>query len=110
MKVQTHIPLQAKALEKRASKNEEVTDRHLASLTKASKISIVILKNTNTHIIVQDTPGKWHTMYKVKRFERPTTLRLIQTNSNDHVAEEAVFTIQGVLSAKNLPPVMENTR
>ncbi|KAF8800970.1 hypothetical protein BYT27DRAFT_7227042 [Phlegmacium glaucopus] len=48
--------------------------------------------------------------YKVKRFERPTTLRLIQIDTNDQVAEEAVFTIQGVLSAKHLPPVTENIR
>ncbi|KAF8802342.1 hypothetical protein BYT27DRAFT_7112844, partial [Phlegmacium glaucopus] len=45
------------------------------------------------------------TKYKVKHFERPTTLRLIQIDMNNQVAEEAVFTIQGVLSAKNLPPI-----
>jgi hypothetical protein len=35
---------------------------------------------------------------------------LIQTDEHDQVAEEAVFSIQGILSAKALPPVMEKIK
>jgi hypothetical protein len=34
----------------------------------------------------------------------------VQTNEQDEVAEEAVFSIQGILSAKNLPPVTEKIK
>jgi hypothetical protein len=37
-------------------------------------------------------------------------LRLVQTDERDQVAEEAVFSIQGILSAKNLPPVTEKIK
>lgn len=56
----------------------------------------------------QDT--QWHTKYRIESFDGPRTLRMVQTNEQDHVAEEAVFTIQGVLSAKNLPPVTERIK
>ncbi|KAF8811793.1 hypothetical protein BYT27DRAFT_7017840, partial [Phlegmacium glaucopus] len=46
----------------------------------------------------------------VKRFNAPNTLRLVHTNANGRATEEAVFTIQGVLSGKNLPPVTEKIR
>jgi hypothetical protein len=58
--------------------------------------------------LTQDT--QWRTKYKIERFEGPTTLRLVQTDEHDQVAEEAVFSIQGVLSAKNLPPITEKIR
>lgn len=48
--------------------------------------------------------------YKIQSFDGPTTLRLIQTDERDQVAEEVVFTIQGILSGKNLPPVTEKIK
>ncbi|KAF8809428.1 hypothetical protein BYT27DRAFT_7094373, partial [Phlegmacium glaucopus] len=48
--------------------------------------------------------------YRVKRFDAPNTLRLVHTNANGRATEEVVFTIQGVLSGKNLPPVTEKIR
>jgi hypothetical protein len=35
---------------------------------------------------------------------------MVQTDEDDQVAEEAVFSIQGVLSGKNLPPVTEKIK
>ena len=40
----------------------------------------------------------------------PTTLRLIQIDEHDNVAEEAVFSVQGILSVKNLPPITEKIK
>ena len=48
--------------------------------------------------------------YKIEHFEGPTTLRLVQIDEQDLVAEEAVFSSQGILSAKNLPPVTEKLK
>jgi hypothetical protein len=57
---------------------------------------------------MQDT--QWHTKYKIERFEGPTTLRMVQRDEHDQATEEAVFSIQGVLSSKNLPPVTEKIK
>jgi hypothetical protein len=35
---------------------------------------------------------------------------MIQIDERDQIAEEAVFSIQGILSAKNLPPVTEKLK
>jgi hypothetical protein len=35
---------------------------------------------------------------------------LVQIDEHDLVAEEAVFSIQGILSAKSLPPVTEKLK
>ncbi|KAF8226556.1 hypothetical protein L208DRAFT_1406878, partial [Tricholoma matsutake] len=43
-------------------------------------------------------------------FEGPQTLRLVQIGKADNVAEEAVFTIQGILSEKDLPPVTKKVK
>ncbi|KAF8238543.1 hypothetical protein L208DRAFT_1387541, partial [Tricholoma matsutake] len=43
-------------------------------------------------------------------FEGPQTLRLVQIGKADNVAEEAVFTIQGILSEKDLPLVTKKVR
>ncbi|KAF8801842.1 hypothetical protein BYT27DRAFT_7226656 [Phlegmacium glaucopus] len=47
---------------------------------------------------------------EVKHFDAPNTLRLVHTDANGRATEEVVFTIQGVLSGKNLPPVTEKIR
>lgn len=36
--------------------------------------------------------------------------RLVQIDEREQVAEEAIFSIQGVLSVKNLPPVTEKNK
>ncbi|KAF8235435.1 hypothetical protein L208DRAFT_1256878, partial [Tricholoma matsutake] len=51
-----------------------------------------------------------HTKFRVKRFEGPQTWRLVQIDTADNVAKEAVFNIQGILSEKNLPPVTQKVR
>ncbi|KAF8233120.1 hypothetical protein L208DRAFT_1268484, partial [Tricholoma matsutake] len=51
-----------------------------------------------------------HTKFRVKRFEGPQTLRLVQIDTADNIAKEAICTIQGILSEKNLPPVTEKVR
>ena len=93
------------ALEKSASKNEEATDRRLASLAKVSASFIWHKRSTDN---TQDP--LWHTKYKIERFDGPTTLRLIQIDEHDNVAEEAVFSVQGILSVKNLPPITEKIK
>lgn len=35
---------------------------------------------------------------------------MIQIDEQDQVAEEAVFSVQGILSAKNLPPITEKIK
>ena len=93
------------ALEKSASENEEVTDRRLASLT---KVSFPYNHKHIADITYKDT--QWDTKYKIEHFDGPTTLRLVQINKLKQVAEEAVFSIQGVLLAKNLPPITEKIK
>jgi hypothetical protein len=99
------MQLIAAALEKGASENEEATDRRLASLTEVSP-----LHDSHKHHadIAQDT--QWHSKYRIELFDGPTTFRLVQTDQGDQVTEEAVFSIQGVLSGKNLPPVTEKIK
>jgi hypothetical protein len=97
--------LLATALEKNTSQNEEATDCRLASLAKVGPLHYDRKHSTNT---AQDT--QWYVKYKIELFEGPTTFRLVQIDQHDQVTEEAVFSIQGILSAKNLPPVTEKIR
>ena len=99
------MQLIAAALEKGASENEEATDRRLASLMEVS----VPHDSHKHHLdIAQDT--QWRSKYRIELFNGPTTFRLVRTDKGDQVAEEAVFSIQGVLSGKNLPPVTEKIK
>ncbi|KAF8230255.1 hypothetical protein L208DRAFT_1282863, partial [Tricholoma matsutake] len=50
------------------------------------------------------------TKFKVKHFEAPSTLQLVHSDGTDKAAEETVFSIQGLLSGKNLPPIIEKIR
>ncbi|KAF8809206.1 hypothetical protein BYT27DRAFT_7232338 [Phlegmacium glaucopus] len=52
----------------------------------------------------------WQSKYKVEHFNAPKTLRLVHADVNGRATEEAVFSIQGVLSGKILPPVLEKIR
>ncbi|KAF8225745.1 hypothetical protein L208DRAFT_1076517, partial [Tricholoma matsutake] len=46
----------------------------------------------------------------VKHFQAPQTLWLVHDHGNDKTAKETVSLIQGVLSGKNLPPIIDKMR
>ncbi|TFK62338.1 hypothetical protein BDN72DRAFT_777190 [Pluteus cervinus] len=51
-------------------------------------------------------PG-WENTYSLKFTDHPTSWRLVNQTRED--AEEVVFTLQGVIEAKNLPPIMDKS-
>lgn len=47
--------------------------------------------------------------FMIQEVENPTTWRLLKRNS-EPVMEEAVFTVQGIILSKDLPPVYDKPR
>ncbi|RDB19734.1 hypothetical protein Hypma_013178 [Hypsizygus marmoreus] len=78
----------AEALEKSAAQGVDGRDRRLATLI--------------------NTP-EWTQFVKVQMFDKPKTWRLVQTLANGE-KEEIVFSVQGSLVAKDLPPLVEKPR
>ncbi|KAF8896010.1 hypothetical protein BD779DRAFT_1466051 [Infundibulicybe gibba] len=77
------------ALEQLASQSKGIEDRGLANMAKNDK---------------------WMDQLRIECLEEPKTWRLLVATSSDGAlptVEEAVFTIQGVLMAKDLPPIQE---
>ena len=48
--------------------------------------------------------------FDVKEIEKPKSWRLLVQSTAETDAEEAVFTVQGVLISKDLPPLRERPR
>ena len=48
--------------------------------------------------------------FKVKEIKKPKSWRLLVLSNAESAAEEAVFTVQGVLISKELPPLQEKPR
>ena len=48
--------------------------------------------------------------YEVKEIEKPKTWRLLMQATAERGVEEAVFTVQGVIISKDLPPLREKPK
>ena len=48
--------------------------------------------------------------FEVKEIEKPKSWRLLVQSTTERVVEEAVFTVQGALVSKELPPLREKPR
>jgi hypothetical protein len=48
--------------------------------------------------------------FEVKEIEKPKSWRLLVQSITERDVEEAVFTVQGVLVSKELPPLREKPR
>lgn len=52
----------------------------------------------------------FNSQFEVKVIEKPKSWRLLVQSTAERVVEEAVFTVQGVLVSKELPPLREKPR
>ena len=48
--------------------------------------------------------------FEIKEIEKPKSWRLLVQSTAERDVEEAVFTVQGVLVSKELPPLRERPR
>ena len=54
-------------------------------------------------------PDTFSDRFMIQEVGNPTTWRLLKRNS-DSVMEEAVFTVQGIILSKDLPPIYEKPK
>lgn len=59
--------------------------------------------------IIRQSPDTFSERFKIQEVENPITWRLLKQNSSP-VMEEAVFTVQGVILSKDLPPIFEKPK
>lgn len=60
------------------------------------------------HTIWQD-PDTFSDRYMIQEVGNPTTWRLLKRDS-EPIMEEAVFTVQGIIITKDLPPIYDKPR
>ena len=62
------------------------------------------------HVIWQDGE-RFSDRFMVQEMTNPTSWRLLKRQDNSEpVMEEAVFTIQGIITRKDLPPIIDKPR
>jgi hypothetical protein len=60
------------------------------------------------HVIWQG-PNTFSDQFMIQEVGNPITWRLLKRNSGT-VMEEAVFTVQGIILSKDLPPIIDKPR
>lgn len=96
----------AQALEKYASAKVQRVDRRLSSLLSVS-LNHFISSSMDSYQTTK-TPN-WMNMIKVEKFENPRSWRLVHKD-DDGLKEEIVFSVQGIITDKSLPPLSEKPR
>jgi len=48
---------------------------------------------------------KFWDMHKIQQFTDPASWQIVRRGEGDNETEEVIFTIQGVIHTKNLPPI-----
>lgn len=66
---------------------------------------------SNSQVDLKQDSSTFYDKFAIKKMENPDSWRLIDIQAaNEAVVEEAVFTVQGILIAKELPPVLEKPK
>jgi len=66
---------------------------------------------SNSQVDLKQDGGTFYNKFAIKKMENPDSWRLIDIQAeNEAIVEEAIFTVQGILIAKELPPVLEKPK
>ena len=88
----------------------EENDDRLASLFKVNTTLQYNISETYMHVIWQDGE-RFSDRFMVQEMTNPTSWHLLKRQDNSEpVMEEAVFTIQGIITRKDLPPIIDKPR
>ena len=88
-----------------------VRDDWLATVYKVRTVILVGQGRKDRLIkIIQQEIGSFDTRYEIKEFDKPKTWRLLTQATAERGVEEAVFTVQGVIITKDLPPLREKPK
>jgi hypothetical protein len=78
---------------------------------KVSSTTFTHKRGTYLWLVALQEPEYFNNNYSIHKLDGPTSWRVLKKRADvNDASEEAIFTMQGILTSKDMPPILEKPR